>query len=85
MPLLFSISQKTLCEEGIPVMNQVPSSMEKTIDRVRKVSSHLLHPLAVRLRIDARDYLNRLLSEYAAYYHDDRPWLSRRKRRAAAG
>ncbi len=42
-------------EEWIPIMNQVPRVAQKAIDHIREIPSHLLHPLTVRLRVDACD------------------------------
>ena len=36
-------------------MNQVPPAAEKAVDDIREIPGHLLHPLTVRLSVDARN------------------------------
>ena len=41
--------------EGISVVNEVARGPQKAIDRVGQIASQLLHPRAVRLRVDPSD------------------------------
>ena len=46
---------KTPCGERVAVVNQIAGASQAAIDRVRHIAGHLLHPRAVRLRMDPGD------------------------------